>query len=96
MVVVVVVVVELSCTKLSVTVLESGVAPKSAAPSHVPPSGKASPGPPCPQSLSFFLDDLPQPEVRVPRREKARITMGELGTLLGRGVSMSGTCKYSC
>lgn len=45
------------------------------------------------ESLSFFLEDLPQPEVRVPRREKALITMGELGTLLGRGVSMSGTCK---
>lgn len=44
------------------------------------------------ESLSFFLDDLPQPEVRVPRRENARITIGEFGTLLGRGVSISGTC----
>lgn len=48
------------------------------------------------ESRSFFLEDLPQPEVRVPRREKARITMGELGTLLGRGVSMSGTWKDMC
>lgn len=47
--VVLLVVVELLCTKLSVTVLESGVAPWSVAPSHVPPSYKASPGPPSPR-----------------------------------------------
>lgn len=29
----------------------------------------------------------------MPRREKARFTIGELGTLFGRGVSISGTCK---
>lgn len=27
--------------------------------------------------------DLPQPAVMVPKREKARLTMGELGTLFG-------------
>lgn len=47
--VVLLVVVELLCTKLSVTVLESGVAPWSVAPSHVPPSYKASPCPPSPR-----------------------------------------------
>ena len=44
-------------------------------------------------SRSCFFDDLPHPEVSVPSLEKARITIGELGTLLGLGVSMSGTWK---
>lgn len=37
--------------------------------------------------------ERPQPAVIVPNREKARFTIGELGTLFGRGDSMSGTCR---
>lgn len=35
--------------------------------------------------------DRPHPAVIVPRREKARFTIGEEGTLFGRGDSISGT-----
>lgn len=37
--------------------------------------------------------ERPQPAVIVPRRENARFTIGDEGTLLGRGVSISGTCE---
>lgn len=37
--------------------------------------------------------DRPQPAVIVPKRENARLTMGEDGTLFGRGASISGTCR---
>lgn len=40
-----------------------------------------------------FLIDLPQPAVIVPNLENALFTIGELGTLLGRGDSISGTCR---
>lgn len=46
--------------------------------------------------VEFWLDrriDLPQPAVMVPSREKARFTIGELGTLFGRGDSISGTWR---
>lgn len=36
--------------------------------------------------------DRPQPAVIVPSREKARLTIGDEGTLFGRD-SMSGTCR---
>lgn len=40
----------------------------------------------------FFMD-RPQPAVMVPRREKARLTIGDEGTLFGRGDSYSGTWR---
>lgn len=40
----------------------------------------------------FERIERPHPAVMVPRREKARFTIGDEGTLFGRD-SMSGTCK---
>lgn len=35
--------------------------------------------------------ERPHPAVIVPKRENARLTIGDDGTLFGRGVSISGT-----
>lgn len=40
----------------------------------------------------FDLIERPHPAVIVPNREKARLTIGDEGTLFGRD-SMSGTCR---
>lgn len=46
-------------------------------------------------SVEFWLRriDRPHPAVMVPRRENARFTMGDDGTLFGRGDSISGTWR---
>ena len=37
--------------------------------------------------------DLPHPAVMVPNLVNALFTIGELGTLFGLGLSISGTCR---
>lgn len=47
----------------------------------------------CNCELCRLRIDRPHPAVMVPRRENARLTIGDDGTLFGRGDSMSGTWR---